>query len=65
MDIHLMDPSLHDDSAIHKTQKNVQTNNLYQFQMYIVQASYLLVIQTQKYCIFKKNVVTMTTLLNI
>ena len=23
MDIHLMDPSLHDDSAIHKTQKNV------------------------------------------
>ena len=65
MDIHLMDPSLHDDSAIHKTQKNVQTNNLYQFQMYIVQASYLLVIQTQKYCILKKNVVTMTTLLNI
>jgi hypothetical protein len=65
MDIHLMDPSLHDDSAIHKTQKNVQTNNMYQFQMYIVQASYLLVIQTQKYCILKKNVVTMTTLLNI
>ena len=60
-----MDPSLHDDSAIHKTQKNVQTNNMYQFQMYIVQASYLLVIQTQKYCILKKNVVTMTTLLNI
>ena len=48
-----MDPSLHDDSAIHKTQKNVQTNNLYQFQMYIVQASYLSF--KHKNTVFKKK----------